>query len=136
MTSVSAPIHGGLTPTTQASKLKICQDPLRQVAEEFESVFIAQILNTLFEGVSTDGLMKGGTGERVFRSMMLEEYAKQMAHTQSIGIASAVEAQLKRRYESATQAGDALNTYRHQARQQEAFSLQHIIHPSPMKERI
>jgi Rod binding domain-containing protein len=70
-------------------------DRIRLVAEEFESVFIAQMFNAMFQGIPTEGLTKGGPSERIFRNMMITEVAKQTAHTQSIGIADAVEAQLR-----------------------------------------
>ena len=70
-------------------------DRVRLIAEDFESVFIAQMFNAMFQGIPTDGLTKGGPSERIFRNMMVTEVAKQTAHTQSIGIADAVETQLR-----------------------------------------
>ncbi|MBN9564597.1 MAG: rod-binding protein [Alphaproteobacteria bacterium] len=86
-------------------------DRIRLVAEEFESVFIAQMFNTMFQGIPTDGLTKGGPSERVFRNMIVTEVAKQTAHTQSIGIADAVEEQLRLRAEKSSDYSQVLKAY-------------------------
>jgi Rod binding domain-containing protein len=63
---------------------------MRAAAEEFESVFLAQILENMFHGVPTDGPFGGGHGESVYRSLMLQEYGKVIARRGGIGIADAV----------------------------------------------
>ena len=68
----------------------------REVAEDFEAVFVGQMLDVMFKNIPTHGLMRGGTGERIFRAMLLDEYAKQLSKSNSIGIADAVEQQLQK----------------------------------------
>lgn len=72
------------------------KDATRKAAEDFESVFIAQMLQPMFEGLKTDGMFGGGSGEGVFRSLMIQEVGKQVAHAGGIGISDAVYGQMLR----------------------------------------
>ena len=65
-----------------------------KAAKEFESVFISQFLGSMFSGISTDGPTGGGEGEEMFRSLMIDQYGKQIAAQGGFGLASAVQAQL------------------------------------------
>jgi flagellar protein FlgJ len=69
-------------------------EELRRVAEEFEAVFLGQMLEYMFDGIDTDGPFGGGQGERVFRSLLLQEYGKATAARGGIGIADSVLRQL------------------------------------------
>ncbi|TNE66541.1 MAG: hypothetical protein EP335_03465 [Alphaproteobacteria bacterium] len=62
----------------------------REAAEQFEAVFLSQMLAPMFSTVETDSMMGGGPGEEVFRSMMVEEVGKQVARRGGIGIADQV----------------------------------------------
>lgn len=62
----------------------------RKAAEEFESFFLTQMLEHMFEGIETDGVFGGGYGEGVFRSMMLQEYGRILARSGGIGLADMV----------------------------------------------
>lgn len=72
------------------------KEAARQVAEEFEAMFIAQMLAPMFEALETDGLTGGGSAERAFRPMLVNEYAKEMAQQGGIGIASQVYTEILR----------------------------------------
>jgi len=69
-------------------------------AKEFESVFISQFLGTMFQGIPTDGPFGGGQGEEMFRSLMVNEYAKSVENRGGFGLASAVTRQLLRHQEA------------------------------------
>ncbi len=71
-------------------------DDLRRIAEEFESVFIAQMLAPMFQGIETDGLGGGGIGEEMFRPMLIEQYANAIAQAGGIGLADHVVGELMR----------------------------------------
>ncbi len=73
----------------------------RRAAEEFESFFVARMLEHMFDGVSTEAPFGGGNGERIWRSFMIEEYGGLIAKTGGLGIADAVERQLLRAQEGA-----------------------------------
>ena len=59
---------------------------IEETAESFESFFLSRMMETMFEGVSTNGLFGGGNAEKIYRSMLLDEYGKTMAQTGGIGI--------------------------------------------------
>jgi len=82
--------------TDIAKKLKDgrAMEKISQSAEEFEAVFISEMMKPMFEGISTEAPFGGGKGEEVFRSMLLQEYGKTMAKTGSIGVADAVKREL------------------------------------------
>lgn len=63
-------------------------------AREYESVFISQLLGSMFQGISTDGMFGGGQGEEMFRSMMIDQYAKRMADQGGFGLAAHMQAEL------------------------------------------
>jgi Rod binding domain-containing protein len=70
-----------------------------KTAKEFESVFISQFLGSMFAGVSTDGPMGGGSGEEMFRSLMINEYGKSIEQRGGFGLAAAVQRQLLKHQE-------------------------------------
>lgn len=73
---------------------------LRRAAEDFEAVFVSQMLAPMFQGISTDGLFGGGHAEQVWRSMMVDEMGKAVAASGGIGLADSVEAHLLRLQEA------------------------------------
>ena len=82
-----------------ASDLVIAPDKmakLKAVAQEFEGVMLNELLAPMFEGLSTDGLGGGGSGEQMFRPMLVDQYAKGMAARGGIGVANAVLKELVR----------------------------------------
>ena len=65
-----------------------------EAARDFTAVFVSEMMKPMFEGISTDGTFGGGKGEEVFRSMLLDEYGKLMAQTDSIGLANQLKQQI------------------------------------------
>lgn len=59
-------------------------------AEDFEAAFVSSMFQTVFESIETDGLFGGGQGESVFRSLLVDEYGKQVARAGGVGIADQV----------------------------------------------
>lgn len=62
----------------------------QKAAQDFEGVFLSQMLGQMFSGVSTDEEFGGGAGEDVFRSMLVDEYGRQMVKHGGIGLANSV----------------------------------------------
>ena len=62
----------------------------RKTGLEFEEMFLAQMLQPMFDALPTDGAFGGGTGERMFRSFQVNEYAKAITKSGGIGIADSV----------------------------------------------
>ena len=73
---------------------------LRKAAGEFETQFLSQMLAPMFETVETDPTFGGGHGEEMFRSLLVNEYGKQMSSRGGFGIADSVYRELLRAQES------------------------------------
>ena len=65
---------------------KADQAKIAETAEDFEAFFITRMMESMYEGVSTDGPFGGGHAEKMYRSLLNNEYGKQIAKTGSIGI--------------------------------------------------
>jgi Rod binding domain-containing protein len=88
------PLPGAPLPARPAADAG--QDEIRRVAQEFEAVFVAEMLAPMFESLDTDGLGGGGMGERMFRPMLVERYAQAIAKAGGVGVADYNIAELNR----------------------------------------
>jgi murein DD-endopeptidase MepM/ murein hydrolase activator NlpD len=70
-------------------------DPVKQVAREFEALFLSQLLSVMREGMGEDGLFEGTTGQDIYTSMMDQALARALAERGGIGLAETVYQQLK-----------------------------------------
>jgi len=71
-------------------------DEMRRAAEEFESVFLAEMLAPMFESLDTEGLGGGGMGEQMFRPMLVERYAEAISKSGGVGLADHIVRELMR----------------------------------------
>jgi Rod binding domain-containing protein len=71
-------------------------EELRRAAEEFEAIFLAQMMAPMFEGLDTDGLGGGGMGEEIFRPMLIERYAEALSQAGGVGVADSIVRELMR----------------------------------------
>ena len=83
------------------------QAEMRRAAEEFEAIFLAQMMAPMFEGLKTDGLGGGGMGEEIFRPMLIERYAEALSQAGGVGIADSIVRELMRLQETAPLPEDA-----------------------------
>jgi Rod binding domain-containing protein len=65
-----------------------------KASKEFESVFIGQFLGSMYADIPTDGLMGGGQGEAMFRSLLIDQYAQSIQKQGGFGLAASVKAEL------------------------------------------
>jgi peptidoglycan hydrolase FlgJ len=63
-------------------------------ARDFEAVFISQMFEQMWAGVKTDGPGGGGTGESIFRSLMIQDIGRQLASQGGIGLADSVKREM------------------------------------------
>lgn len=91
-TDLNAQVALNAMQTGQAGTLGAAagNDRAQKAAQDFEGVFLGQMLSQMFEGVETDGPFGGGFGEEVFRSMMVGEFGKEIAASGGIGVGNAV----------------------------------------------
>lgn len=73
---------------------------LRKAGSEFETQFLGQMLAPMFETIETDPMFGGGHGEEMFRSLLVNEYGKQLGARGGLGIADSVYRELLRAQEA------------------------------------
>ncbi len=71
----------------------------RAVAEDFESVFISEMMRPMFENIQAEAPFGGGPSEDIWRNLQIDEYGKAIAKRGGIGIADQVMDQLIRMQE-------------------------------------
>lgn len=83
--STTTSLSFGSNLNSQTSK-----DELKAVAEQFEAIFVEQLLKAARQSNLADGLFDNEEVE-TYRDMLDKEYAKSIATNTSLGIASAIE---------------------------------------------
>jgi Rod binding domain-containing protein len=63
---------------------------LYKACEDFESLFIKQMLDVMRKTVEKNGLFDGGIAEDIYEDMLYDEYAKKMAQTAQFGLAETI----------------------------------------------
>ncbi|HHY47238.1 MAG TPA: hypothetical protein GX506_08090 [Firmicutes bacterium] len=69
---------------------------LREVCQDFESIFLQYLIREMRASVPKSGLFGGGFSEEVFLSLFDENLAKEMARRGGIGIGEMLQRQLSR----------------------------------------
>jgi hypothetical protein len=67
---------------------------LYQQCQEFESIFVKQMLDAMRKTVDKSGMTDNGMGQDIFEDMLYDEYAKTMSKTSNFGIADTMYRQL------------------------------------------
>jgi Rod binding domain-containing protein len=75
----------------------------RRVAQEFEAQAIAAMFQPVFAALPTDGPFGGGQAEAQWRPMLVDAIARDMARAGGLGIGDAVQRELLRVQEAASQ---------------------------------
>ena len=73
---------------------------MREAAESFEAVFISQMLENMSSGLKPDETFGGGNAETMHRSMLNEEYGKQIVKRGGIGVSEAIFREMLRMQEA------------------------------------
>lgn len=69
-------------------------DKTDAAAQDFEAVFITQMMERMFDGLSKDGPLGAGPGAGAYRSMLADQYGKTIAASGGIGIAAEIRREL------------------------------------------
>ena len=69
-------------------------DELREVCEEFESLFVKMMLDSMRATLTDDTLIPKNSGEKLFEDQLYDEYAKSISKTADLGIADMMYDQL------------------------------------------
>ncbi len=83
-----------------SAEMALTDQGAKRVAQEFEAMFLSEMLSPVFESVDTDGLFGGGEGEKIFRSLMVQEYGKAIAQSGGVGIAESVQREILKMQEN------------------------------------
>lgn len=81
-------------PAANLGKSQGTPEQMRKVAEDFEAVFLSQMLQPMFKDMKTEDSFGGGQSEEMWRTMQVDEYGKAIAKSGGIGLADAVYAQM------------------------------------------
>ena len=95
---------GARTPKTNTQ-----MDPqrARDAAKQFEGFFVGQMMEHMMAGVEVNPEFGGGTGEETWRSMLNQEYGKEIAKSGKLGIADNVMKAMLQAQEQRTSAAAA-----------------------------
>lgn len=90
------PLRGAPLPMQPTHAQPQASPEVRRAAEQFESMFLSEMLAPMFENLDTEGLGGGGMGEQMFRPMLVEQYAAAIAHSGGVGLADSIITELNR----------------------------------------
>lgn len=71
----------------------------KKTGADFEAFFLSQAFENMFSGLNADPMFGGGSGESIYRSMMIQEYSKVAAQSHSTGIGDEVTREILRMQE-------------------------------------
>lgn len=92
----------GLTlPAAPSTPAKPENPAARRAAEDFESVFINQLLEGMSEGLKSEEPFSGGDAEKTYRSILNDSIAKEIARHGGVGIADQVYREILKMQEGA-----------------------------------
>ena len=100
LTTALARMQADARPAGNAGESTANRESVRRIAQEFEALFLSEMLAPVFESVDTEGLFGGGQSEKIFRSMMVDEYGKAIAQAGGVGIADAVQREILKMQEN------------------------------------
>lgn len=63
---------------------------MKETAEDFEAVFISEMLRPMFENIEAAAPFGGGAGEKIYRDMQVDEYGKAISRSGGIGLADSI----------------------------------------------
>lgn len=67
---------------------------LDAAAQDFEAVFLTQMMQAMFTDVGDEGPLGGGAGTDAYRSMLADQYGRNIAASGGVGIAAQVRSEL------------------------------------------
>lgn len=79
---------------------------IKTAAQDFEAMFVSQMLQPVFAELNQDNPFGGGNAEQVYSSLMVQEYGRGIAATGQLQIAPLLEAEMLRQQGLATMSQD------------------------------
>ncbi|MCK9223726.1 MAG: rod-binding protein [Candidatus Muirbacterium halophilum] len=62
-------------------------EKLKKSCQDFESIFVNQLMKSMRSTVQKTGFISGGRGEEIFQSMLDEEYSNEISKSGKMGLA-------------------------------------------------
>jgi Rod binding domain-containing protein len=101
MTDADTPSLPGLQPNVDTTQLGNLQgkkvsspEKIDKAGEDFEAMFLSQMLAPMWAGIQSDSTFGGGSAEDTYHGMLVNEYGKLISKAGGLGIADAVKAEL------------------------------------------
>jgi|YNPMSStandDraft_2_1061718.scaffolds.fasta_scaffold00069_24 flagellar protein FlgJ len=76
--------------TLKAKAAHADEKKMREVAAEFESLFINELFKSMRRTVPKSDFLNGGLRQDIFEDMLYEEYARKLSHNGGIGLGDTV----------------------------------------------
>lgn len=89
MTTLNATPYS-ITPAQGLQSQLSSKEQARAVAEQFEGVFLNQMLSAMFEGVGENDAFGGSYAEDTYSGLLTETYADTITKSGGIGIADSI----------------------------------------------
>ena len=89
-TAALANVSAALAPGAPAIGSDLNFAAAQKAGTDFEAFFLSQAFENMFSGIGDDPLFGGGSGESIYRSMMIQEYSKVAAARGTTGIGAEV----------------------------------------------
>ena len=67
---------------------------IEKAAQDFEAVFLGQMVDQMYTGLDAKGPFGGGFAEQTYRSLFTQEIGRQMSAGGGVGLAEAVYAEM------------------------------------------
>ena len=96
-------ITNNIAPMIKSKQPVLDMNKAKESAESFEAFFLTRMMESMFEGVSTEGMFGGGHAEKIYRSLLLDEYGKEMAKLGTVGVKDYVMQAILQMQETASQ---------------------------------
>lgn len=95
MNAVKAAQENAIRPLNASDIQKSANEKkIDKALQDYEGVFLGQMLSHMTETVDVDPAFGGGQGEKTMRSLLINEYGRMMAANGGVGLAAAMKKQL------------------------------------------
>jgi Rod binding domain-containing protein len=88
------PSAGDAAPASRPVATPEQRSRIAGAAQSFEAQMLSQMMQPMFEGLSTAAPFGGGAGEETYRSFLVDAFARQMAKAGGVGVSKAVMAEM------------------------------------------
>ena len=94
LSAIATPTIDTTGPTAASTAELLRRGKIKETAQKFEASFLSVMMQSMTAGMKTPDVGGGGAGEDMFKSLLGEEMAKQMAKAGGIGVAATVQKEM------------------------------------------